>query len=592
MATINVIPGRVLLILDNLEHLLPSDIADDADEEKSRFGAARVVRQLLESCPKLVILATSRQPLGVEGEQQALVEPLAETVGVELFMDRARAVRPDFVQNSGNQGEIAAICTLLDGLPLAIELAAAWVRVLSLKELRGQLKKEVLWLEGRRRDQNPRQKSLEATLRWSWQLLSVGEKNLLCALSVFRGGWTIEAAEAVGALPDTRDLLYSLVEKSVVIVEPRPDETRYRFLETIRQFAHERLAESGDEAAFRAVHLAHFLALAEAAEPNLTGPEQGIWLNCLELEHNNLRAALSWSCKFPQTGALGLRLTGALWRFWVVHGYFAEGREYLTKVLLSNEGGVPLVRAKALQGAGVLARMQGDYASARALNEENLALRRELDDRQGIAMALNNLGNLAQDQSDYVSACKLYEESLALKRELGDRQGISNSLNNLGGVAYYQGEHASSQALYGESLAIEQELGNPTGIARSLGNLGVVAYYQGDYTLAQVLHKKSLAIKRELGNPLSIALSLEELAALRAVTNAPLLASQLWGAVESLREQIASPQSSQAHERQAGQVAAIRATLGDNPAFDAAWAEGRALTREQAIALALDGGLT
>ncbi|WP_309722472.1 NACHT domain-containing protein, partial [Armatimonas sp.] len=434
VTTINAIPGRVLILLDNLEHLLPAESrdGDDSDDaEKSRFGPARIVRALLESCPDLVFLATSRQPLGMEGEQQVALEPLVGATGVELFVDRARAVRPDFTLHAGNKAEIEAICTLLDGLPLAIELAAAWVRVLTLPELRERLEKEVLWLEGRRRDLNPRQKSLEATLRWSWQLLSAEQKRLLCALSVFRGCWTLDAVEAVHRSPDTLDLLYNLVDKSLVVVEQISDTTRFRLLETIRQFAWERLEESGEQERVQGRHLQYFLAFTRDVNPKLTGPAQKFWYERLEQENGNARTALAFGTTCRGHAEPVQALAGALMKFWWIRGYITEGRDWYEKVLSLPEGQSHTpARADALYGAGALVNFQAEYTLAEHYSQQSLVIRRALGDKKGIANALQLRGLIAFDQKNYAAARTFYEEGLGLRRELGDLSGLSTLLNN------------------------------------------------------------------------------------------------------------------------------------------------------------------
>jgi tetratricopeptide (TPR) repeat protein len=371
-------------------------------------------------------------------------------------------------------------------------------------------------LTGGPRTALPRQQTLRAALDWSHDLLSLSEQALLRRLAVFAGGWTLEAAESVCAgetvaSREVLDLLSALVNKSLVLLEDAEDGPRYHFLETVRQYARGRLEMAGETVQVRDRHLAWCFALAEQAEPALVGAEQEVWLGRLEAEHDNVRAALAW---VGERGAvdLGLRLAGALWRFWSVRGYLSEGRQWLEMALAGKGPAAPEARARALNGAGNLASSQGDHARAVALHEKALALWRELGNRQGIAGSLNSLGNVAYQQGDYMQAAALYEESLALKRELGDKWSIAAALNNLGAVASEQGDYARAVALLEESLVLKRELGDKQGIAASLNNLGNAVRQQGDYVRAAALHAASLALKRELGDKQGIAYSLHNLA--------------------------------------------------------------------------------
>ena len=515
-------PKSALLLLDNCEHLLPA--------------CAGLVDTLLKACPHLCVLATSREALGMAGEQvyrvPSLLAPdpaalpseekewttiVSEYDAVCLFVVRAGMQKSEFALTRQNARAVASVCHRLDGIPLAIELAAARVRVLSVEEIDTRLEDRFRLLTGGSQTALPRQRTLRAAIDWSYDLLSAQERTLLSRLSVFAGGWGLEAAEAVCAEEgredwEVLDLLTGLVDKSLVIAEERTGTSRYRLLETVRQYSRERLVQAGEEAQIRGRHLEYYLALAEEAEPKLTGPEQGEWLGRLEAEHDNLRAALAW-CQTEDEGAeAGLRLGGALYRFWHVRGHFSEGRSYLTEAFGHKRAiGHDRERAKALGGAGFLAYAQGDYEAARSLHEESLSICRELGDKQGIAQSFNNLGNVAFSQGEYDSARALYEESLSIRRELGDKQGIASSLHNLGGVAKEQGDYGSARALYEESLTILRDLGNKQGIAQSLNNLGNVAVYQGDYEASRRLYEESLTLRRELGDKRGIAQSLHNL---------------------------------------------------------------------------------
>jgi tetratricopeptide (TPR) repeat protein len=558
----------------------------------------------------------------------------------------------------------------LDGIPLALELAAARVSSLPAEGIAARLDDRFKLLIGGPRTALPRQQTLRAALDWSHDLLSLSEQVLLRRLAVFAGGWTLEAAEGMCAdEPVERweilDLLSALVNKSLVLPEDVENGPRYRFLETVRQYARERLEMAGETAQMRDRHLAWCLALAEQAEPALVGAEQEVWLGRLEAEHDNVRAALAW-VRERSAVDLGLRLAGALWRFWSVRGYLSEGRQWLEAALAGEGAAAPEARAQALYGAGNLASSQGDHARSVALHEKALALWRELGNRQGIAGSLNSLGNVAYQQGDYMQAAALYEESLALKRELGDKWSIAAALNNLGAVASEQGDYARAAALLEESLVLKRELGDKQGIAASLNNLGNGVRQQGDYARAAALHAESLALKRELGDKQGIAYSLHNLADVAylqgdyaraaalaeeslmlrreledkqgianslhslgivmymqgdhgrastflreavllgreigarwlltgalevfawvmAVRGHPERAAQLGGAAESQREILGvplPPEQRTSHDRA---LQAMRATLRED-AFAAAWAEGRALSLDQAINLVL-----
>lgn len=577
------ISGRVLVLLDNVEHLLPQE-SDNDDEEKSRFGIPRVVRQLLERCPNLTVLATSRQALGVEAEQLYSVPLLPPEVATALFVDRARSVRPDFVLTDANAGEVTGICSLLEGLPLAIELATVWVRGLSLAELRGRLERELLWLEGRRRDLSPRQKSLEATLRWSWQLLSPEEKRLFAALSVFRGGWSLEAAEAVE--PEALETLFALIDKSLVLVEHVPIGTRYRFLEPVRRFAQERLDESGAGQIIGERHLRHFCRVAEEAEKSLTGREQARWLTQLDQETDNLRTALEFSLTQGDV-EVGQALGGALWQYWRIRCQLSEGRLWYQRLLEHPTGQAgTLARASVLHGAGALANMQTDYDAADRDNSEALRLRREHGDRRAMASSLNSLGNTASYRGDFALARAFHEEGLAIKREIGDLVGIGVTLNNLGTIALSQSDYAGAQRYHEESLAIKRQRGDENGIAASLTNLGSVFQLQGELARARHYFAAALEIRWRLRDQLGVVVALESLAANAAGEAAWLEAVVLFGAADGLHHVGGSQVHLSVREGYQSHLNQLREALA--PAeYEAAWQEGHGLTLDEAVARAL-----
>ena len=507
-------PRRLLLVLDNCEQVVAA--------------CAELAAVLLRHCPRLQLLATSRERLAIRGEtayrvpslslpdpdQHPTLTALSAYEGVRLFVEHARTGRPAFALTEENAGMVVHICRRLDGIPLAIELAAARVANLPLETIAARLDQSIGMLTGGPRDVLPRHQTLHAALDWSWTLLDEQEQALLRRLSVFAGGWRLGAAVAVCAgngIADwaVPDLLERLINKSLVSLDERDAAAYHRLLEIVRQFAIERLAEGGELSAARDRHLDWCVALAEEAAGKLKGPEQGAWLERLQHEHDNLRAALDWSLRDQGDAALGLRLAGVLWRFWLTRGYPSEGRAWLEEALAKNEQDPNPMRARAVEGAGSLAYAQGDYPRAVALHEDALALNRVLEDPCGVAAALNNLGNVAFQQDEYERAKALHEESLALRRSLGDTWGIAASLGNLGHVADLQGDFRRAEALFGEALALQRSLGDTWGIATSLNNLGLVVKHQGEYARAAAQIEESLALFRALGNTYGIARALD-----------------------------------------------------------------------------------
>jgi predicted ATPase/class 3 adenylate cyclase/Tfp pilus assembly protein PilF len=587
---------QLLIVLDNCEHLVAA--------------CAQLAEAVLRMCPAVGILATSREPLGIAGEtnwrvpslvlpdpqQHPSVVDLLECEAVRLFVERAAAVRPTFELTAESAPAVIAICQRLDGIPLAIELAAARVRALSIVELTARLDDRFRLLTGGSRTTLPRQQTLQATMDWSYQLLAEHERVMLRRLSVFAGRWTLEAAEAICADPDVSkrldvlDLLTQLVYKSLVIMDPQEEEPRYYLLETVRQYGRGRLMKSPEAARVRDRHLAWYLALAERAEPELIGANQTTWLDRLELEHDNLRAALAWAVASGDGGS-GLRLASALGRFWYVRCYFTEGRGWFD-ALLDTRIEVPVtVRAKALNAAGGLAVFgQGDYPKGRSFFEESLGIWREVGDRQNIAALLDRLGALFTIEGDYAAARPLYEESLTIRRELSDRWGIALSSNNLGFALYRQEDHAAAQVLFEESLAIWRELGDTHNIGRALSNIGLVAMAQGDYAAARSFLTESLNVRWKVGDKWGIAHSIEGLAGLAAQSQ-PTRAARLFGAVEALRESIHVPIRLSDRTEHEQRVAAVRARLSPDE-FSTAWLQGRAMPLDRAIKDAMEDGET
>lgn len=615
--TDNLRTRNLLLVLDNCEHLVSA--------------CAALASALLDACPGVKLLSTSRERLGVAGEQIYRVPSLSfpdtgqiptvqsanQYESVRLLVERARLIDADFALTPENIPVIAQICRRLDGIPLGIELAAARVNSLSLDEIQTRLDQRFHLLRGSDRAALPRHQTLRALIDWSYDLLQAQEKLLLQRLSVFAGGWTLVAAEQVGAGEsadggtieawEVLDLMTSLVDKSLVLAETHGEASRYRLLETVRQYAWDKLDESGESEALRERHLDYFLEFAEEAEPKLTGSEQIEWLNRLEIEHDNLRSALEWAMDAGEAESgrvregetvpserqtanaehYALRLAGSLWRFWEVRGYITEGRQRLASALARDVNQRDKPRKKALTGAGALAHSQGDYLAASMLFEESLTIMRELGDKSGIASSLGNLGAVAHGQGDFAAARTLCEESLTIMRELGNNRGTSAALNNLGTIANDQGDFAAARALHEESLTISRELEDKRGISVSLDNLGEVAYNRGDFARARELYMENLAICLELGNRHGVVWPLEAFASFAFKGNRAETSAILWGAAEVLREQIGRPLPPNRSEQYDRNVAEVKQALGDG-AFEAAWEKGRAMTMQEAIAIAME----
>ena len=448
------------------------------------------------------------------------VEVLSQYPAVALFVQRAVAAKPDFELNRENAPAVTEICARLDGLPLAIELAAARVKVLSPSSMRTRLTSRLQLLTGGARDMPQRQQTLRAAMDWSYDLLSAAEQKLFRRLSVFAGGCTLEGAEAVcdtkGDLDlDMLDGMASMVDKSLVQqVEQAKGESRFVMLETIREYALEKLEASGEEASTKRAHAAYCLVLAEEEATEQSGAEGAEWLERFALEHDNFRAALEW---LTETGDAewGLRLGAALFRFWEMREYLAEGRRWLGKLLTLAAAAAPTkARARALFAAGVLASEQGDYAAADALVRESLDIARQLRDKQGAAVSLNALAVISRDRGDVPAARPLFEESLVLWRELGDQKAVARSLSNLANIVKLQGDNARARSLYAECLSIFRELGDRTGVAWSMNYQGDVARDQGDSAAARTLYEQGLAIFRELDDRWGIAGTLADLGSL------------------------------------------------------------------------------
>lgn len=523
---------RMLLVLDNFEQVL------DASSD--------VVR-LIQASPWLKVLTTSREALHVRGERRFQVPPLqlpTKTAtpdlsgfylspAVELFVERARDVRRDFELTEQNMHDVAAICVELDGLPLAIELAAGRANMLSARQMRRVLSSRLKLSESGSRDMPARHKTLRGAIDWSYDLLDDGEKQLFQRMAVFHGGCTLRAVEAVCNWDvvqdhdqvgiDVLDGVTSLLAKNLLQQRAGSDgESRFWMLETIHEYSREKLQEIGEWEALATQHALYFMSLAEESEPHMRGgARQSEWLSILENEHDNVRAALRWAREFGETESveIGLRTAGAFWHFWYVRGYLSEGREELASSLSADArlrlpglaGYSKQWRGKALNGVGRFALDQGDHPAARTALEEALSIGREAGDKQSMALSLNYLGGVALREDDYTVARALFEESLLLRREVGDTRAIALSLNSLGIVASTQGDYERARALYEESLGLARQSGDKAAIAHAVGNLGLMAANHGDYQKAHALYEESLLLGRELGDMRSVALSLNRL---------------------------------------------------------------------------------
>jgi predicted ATPase/DNA-binding SARP family transcriptional activator len=604
---------RALLVLDNFEQLV---------EE-----GAPLLLGLLARAPELTCLVTSRERLELAGEQELIVLPLptprmpaarsrsaeaaapsgpngtlAALMGyasVQLFADRARAARPEFRLTLENAGEVATLCDRLEGLPLAIELAAAWAAMLTPGQMVSRLERRFELLVSLRRDLPARHRTLWATLEWSYQLLSPALQRFFGQLSVFRGGWTLEAAQAVCDEPQALAHLRRLQESSLVVVEEAGGAMRYCLLETLREFAAEQLAPE-EHAELGRRHAEFFLALAERAGLEWAGVAQGEWLERLDAEHDNLRAALAWSQSAAGNLDLGMALGGAMGWFWIARGYLTEGREQSARLLAlerrprslqapeaphpSPEGRV--VRARLLGGAGLLSGEQGDYEAAREYCQESLALYRQAGNEKGIAAALLHLGAVVREQGDLEAARAYFEEAVTIQRRTGAQGGIAVALANLGTVDLCQGNAEAARPLFEESRALYAQLRDKRGESWALHNLAMIARQSGDLASGYILEEQSLALRSELGDRQGIATCLTGFAEQARAEGQPERAARLLGAMEAVSGAIGHALTRHERALYEREVAAVRAALGEE-GIAAARAAGRALTVEQAVAEAL-----
>ncbi|MEP6909195.1 MAG: BTAD domain-containing putative transcriptional regulator [Actinomycetota bacterium] len=551
---------RVLVLLDNFEQLAES---------------ASLLMDVLQAAPGVNLLVTSRAALRLTGEKEYPVEPLQPTEAVALFVDRAQAADPGFQLTDENAEALAEICARLDGLPLALELAAARTKLLPPVAMLEQLDKRLDLLSRGPRDNPARHRALRDTVGWSYELLDPEEQRLFAHVAVFSGGCTLESA--VGVCDASLDLTASLIDHSLL---ERVDD-RLRMLETIREFALEQLADDEESDAVRRRHAEHFLKLSES-EP-LDG--QAVWLAQIDKERDNLRAALAWSVDAGEAG-LGLRLAASLWEYWWVRGQLAEGRRWLDEALERGAAESPELRASALHAAAGLATRQGDYERAAELSEQSLALWKELGDVSGTARSLLSLGTVAAEQGDQERAIELSEQAAELYSESGDRRGHALAVSNLGGIALERGDYEKAAALSEQAYGLFQMLEDSEGMAFALVNQGFAALSEQEHERALELLRKALRLLAELEFRDVIGYCFEGLAGVLALTGHPGPSVRLLGAADALRESLGvdlAPAERETHEKTAG---AIRTALGEEQ-FSAEWRLGRELPLDQAIAYAL-----
>jgi predicted ATPase/serine/threonine protein kinase len=598
---------QILLVLDNFEQVI---------------DAAPLITQLLANASRAKVLVSSRSVLNVYGEYEFQVPPLAvpatdnnnlkaiealRAPAVNLFVQRAKAVRPDFELTDKNAPVVAEICARLDGLPLAIELAAARCRNMKPEDIRRGLGQRLALLVSGFRDLPARQQTLRGAISWGYDLLDEAEKRLFARLAIFVGGFTTTAVTGVGllqpalnlnapaTLDDTDfevvDLLEALTDKSLLRMEEHGGEPRFNMLETLREFALERLGERDETELVRARHAAYYLLLAETAEPELDGTDQEIWYERIETEHANLRAALNWAFgagpENPQRLETGLRITGALGWFWTVRGHFNEGRDWLMKAVgvaqKSDDRAIAKdVRAKVFMETGQMLRFLGNAADATPYLEQCITLRREIGDRETLAPALGTLGIALADLDDYERATALHEEALALRRQIGDKNGMGNSLNNLGMLALKRHELPKAQELFEQSLAIKREMDDTWGIATALDNLGTVFRLEGKREKAIEAYRESITLFSRLGEKQFLIECVEGLASLANPEEGVLLLA----AAHQARQDLSIPLPVANRADYDNTISMMQVSL--SPAdFWVVWEKGRNINLTQALEIAL-----
>ena len=520
---------ELLLVLDNCEHL--------------RESAAALVEVLLTDAPDLKVLATSRESLGLTGEADVTVQPMPVGAGTEggpsdavaLFLDRAMAARPSVAPDDRTLAVAIRICTDLEGLPLAIELAAARAKSLSLDDIAARLDDRFRFLVSWRRLTPARHRTLREAMDWSYELLRPAERTLLRRLSVFAGGFSLDGVGAVclAQTDDAQQLLDRLVDASLVLSDEGPGETRYRLLETVRQYAGRRVAEEGETTGLRSAHAAWCRSLAEEAAPELSGARQGLWFARLEAEHNNFRAALAQLDSSGDSAEL-LRLAIALTRFWYVRGYLSEGRAWLERALAADTQRDPVLRRRALTAVASLTLLQGDYEVSTRFAEEGLAAARDTGEPRFEATALSTLGAIVLAAGDVSRAALLLEEAVSVARGAGDERILALAVNNLGDLELTRGAYLRAQPLFEESLALLQARGDTANVARALFNIGACELQLGRSASADVHFRDGLQLAADAGDREDLAWHLEGIAALAAARGEGERAGTLLGAASGL----------------------------------------------------------
>ncbi len=581
----------MLLLLDNFEQVLIASVQ---------------VADLLAACPYLKVIVTSRAVLHVQGEQESPVPPLtvpdpkykldlktlSQYESVALFLLRAQAALPDFQMNETNAAIIAKVCMQLEGLPLAIELAAARIKLLPPQALLTRLEHRLHVLTGGARGVPARQQTLRDTIAWSYHLLDKQEQRLFRRISVFVGGCTLDAVETVcyetqqEAL-STLDEVASLIDKSLLDQVASEGEARLMMLETIREYGLECLHESAEAEKIQNAHARYFLSMAEELESQYFSAQATAVLDQLEREFENLRAALTWLTESGEK-ELALRLAVALWWFWYARGHLSEGRQWFEQLLRSSDGVAAPLLAKALNVVGWFTYQQGDYEHAKNWLNEGLSISRQLEDKKNMGVSLHRLSLVAWREEDYLALQIFSEEALTIFRELGDKEGIADTLLLLSEIYFQRDDYDNTYSMVEQAIALFKELGDQWAISYSLIELADVVFMQGDAMKARKLTEESLSISIELGYMGVIAFGLEHLAEISAAMGEPMRAAQLWGVEEALRDgEIASGSflpnmPSIKHESYARSIADVRGRLGEK-AFAIAWEEGRAMTPTQAL---------
>ncbi len=579
----------MLIVLDNFEQ-----IVDAAPQLLSLLGAAA----------QLKILATSREILRLRGEQEFHLEPLPvpdehknksfeqlqDFPSVHLFVERAQAVKPEFKMDEKNASLVAEICHRLDGLPLAIELAAARIRTLSLPSMLEQIDRRFEWLTQGARDLPAWRQTLQGAIEWSYNLLSEKERALFYRLSVFVGGWTLESAEEVCSddevcpRAEILNLLIQLADKS--LVTPEPEEERYTFLETLREFAAHKLNESGELERLQKRHGEYYLKFVQTAKPHLLqGSGQLLWLRRMEREHNNLRSALAWVVETSQDVEIAMEFGRAIHAFWLTRSYINEARHWLGQIL-ALDSSPSANRADLLRFASDYASSQGDYANARLLEEEAMGISKTLGDEAGIYYSLDGMAMLAGMQGDYARTAELLEQVLVYRRRMGNMLLLTGTLNNLAIATRRLGDLERAKLIYAEAIKITKDAGNTKSLAHALNGLAEIHAQLKEYETAMQLLRESIFIRHQLGEMKGMAASLNAMAMSTESLGDSLLAAKLEAAAAKIRRDLGVPIAPATLAENDNFVKKLREKLGDK-AFEKAWAEGQSMPQEQVVSLAM-----